>query len=108
MKARRDRDNRGRDGITDSMDMNLSKLWEMVMNREAWGATVHVVTKSRTGLSDCTMTTTAAPITVSRRVQCHDWPIWRLILLVELKAEGTACSHSYSPPDSSTFLPSTQ
>ena len=96
------------DSIINSMDMNLSKLWEMVMNREAWSATVHVVTKRRTGLSDCTMTTTAAPIIVSRRVQCHDWPTWRLILLVELKAEGIACSHSYSPPDSSTFLPSTQ
>ena len=36
------------DGITDSMDMNLSKLQELVMGREAWRATVHRVTKSRT------------------------------------------------------------
>ena len=42
------------DGITDSMDMGLGRLWELVMDREAWRAAIHGISKNRTQLSECT------------------------------------------------------
>ena len=55
------------DSITDSMDMNLSKLQETVKHREAWYAAVHGVARSQTRLSDCIATTNALKFQDSQR-----------------------------------------
>ena len=52
MEGKRRGDDRGQNGITDLKDMSLSKLWEIVKDKEAWGAAVYGIIKSQTQLSD--------------------------------------------------------
>ena len=76
------------DSITNSMDMNLSELREIVKHREAWHAAVHGVTESRAWLSDWTTTTTKVDISISWRIigiveyfTKEKWMIWKIISL---------------------------
>ena len=76
------------DSITDSMDMNLSKPWEIVKEREAWSATIHGVTKSQTWLSNWTVT-----ITTMNTNQLGPWLISSKYLILFLTIGFWTCTH---------------
>ena len=77
------------DGITDSVNMGLSKLWETVKNREAWRAAVHGVTKSQTQLRDYTTTSVLRQLII--QITLHRLTVNRATLDMERSNKGKYC-----------------